>query len=170
MMLTFEEADRLLAYDGENLRWKVKPNRNIRVGEVAGTLSRDRNGKVYRRVGVDGKIYAAHRLIWLLVHKTWPENQIDHIDGNSLNNRIENLRDVTHAENHKNRKKTNKNTSGHSGVTRNHGKWQAGIKVSGHDIYLGRFTNLDEAVAARKAAEVKYGFHANHGRDLAGAR
>ena len=165
MALTFEEADRLFTYDGENLRWKVRPSHTtIQVGDVAGCLLRDRNGKEYWRVMVNGKDYLAHRLIWLLVHKVWPKNQIDHIDGNSLNNRIENLRDVTNAENQKNLKKPKNNTSGHVGVRRHRGKWQAQIKVSGRYIHLGYFTNLDEAVAVRKAAEIKYEFHANHGQ------
>jgi HNH endonuclease len=163
-MLTFEEVDRLLAYDGENLRWKVRPGRRVQVGEVAGSLHRDRKGKAYWQVRINGKIYLAHRLIWLLVHKAWPENQIDHIDGSGLNNRIENLRDVTNAENQKNAKKRKDNTSGHVGVCRRFGKWVAHIQVSGRKIHLGLFTNRDEAVAARKAAEVKYNFHENHGQ------
>jgi hypothetical protein len=116
---------------------------------------------------VNGREYKAHRLIWLLVHKAWPENQIDHIDGNGLNNRIENLRDVTNAENARNRKKQKNNESGHTGVRRERGKWRAVIEVSGREIYLGLFINLEEAVAARKAAEAKYGFHANHGKERA---
>jgi len=163
-MLTFEEADRLFTYDGENLRWKVKPARKIRVGDVAGTLQRKQDGKEYWKVKVNGKIYKVHRIIWLLVHKAWPENQIDHIDGNGLNNRIENLRDVTHAENQKNQKKHKTNTCGHMGVYRERDKWRAEIKVSGRQIRLGCFTDFDEAVAARKAAEIEYGFHENHGK------
>jgi len=164
-MLTFEEADRLFTYDGENLRWKVRPSHTtIQVGEVAGSLHRTQKGKLYWQVWANGKGYKVHRLIWLLVHKTWPENQIDHIDGNGLNNRIENLRDVPQAENNKNAKKRKDNTSGHAGVYRFRDKWQVRIKVSGRLIHLGLFTNLDEAVAARKAAEAKYGFHENHGR------
>jgi len=163
-MLTFEEADRLFTYDGENLRWKVRPAQRVQAGDVAGALLGAPKGKVYRHVRVNGKLYRAHRLIWLLVHKVWPENQIDHIDGNSLNNRLENLRDVTHAENGRNQKKRKTNTSGHTGVGRFRDKWKAQIAVSGRVIYLGLFTDLDEAVTARKAAEVKYNFHANHGK------
>jgi len=163
-MLTFEEVDRLLAYDGENLRWKVKPARKIRVGDEAGSLQRNQDGKEYWKVKVNGKIYKAHRIIWLLVHKTWPENQIDHIDGDGLNNRIENLRDVPHAENHKNVRKPKNNTSGHVGVYRERDKWRAEIKVSGRQIRLGLFASFDEAVAAREAAEAEHGFHENHGK------
>jgi hypothetical protein len=162
-MLTFEEADWLFTYDGVNLRWKIQPSRNIQAGDVAGTIISP-GGKLYRQVRTNGAIYGVHRIIWLLVHKTWPENYIDHIDGNGLNNRIENLRDVPQAENCKNRKKQKNNTSGHTGVKWCKGRWQVQIRVSGDEVYIGRFTNLDEAVAARKAAEVKYGFHANHGK------
>jgi hypothetical protein len=96
-----------------------------------------------------------------------PEHGIDHEDGNGLNNRWENLRDVTRLENMRNRRKYKNNTSGVVGVVWNkaRGKWQVQIKVKGTLIFLGYFVNKDDAIKARKKADIKYGFHKNHGED-----
>jgi hypothetical protein len=108
----------------------------------------------------------AHRVIWAIVHGEWPQDQIDHINGNPSDNRILNLRSVTHRENHKNRGLSTRNTSGRLGVRweASRSKWQARIGVEGREKFLGSFDSFEEASAARKAAEVKYGFHKNHGR------
>ena len=111
--------------------------------------------------------HKAHRVIWAIFHGEWPKEQIDHANGVRDDNRIENLRSVTNAENGKNQKRPTHNTSGVIGVhwvTREK-RWRARIKISGRQKDLGLFTDFDEAVAARKAAEVQYGFHENHGRE-----
>lgn len=120
-------------------------------------------GRIFRRQ------YMAHRVIWAMSNGVWPRNQIDHIDGVRSNNRLLNLRDVTHTENNKNRGITNRNTSGIVGVSWNirKEKWVAYITVSGTFISLGYHSEKHVAEAARKAAEVKYGFHENHGRAAA---
>jgi hypothetical protein len=107
----------------------------------------------------------AHRVAWAVYHGQWPDGQIDHIDGNRLNNRIENLRDVSASQNRKNTKKRKDNTSGIVGVCfdKQTGKWIAKINVSGSNKTLGRYSDIEEATLARKSAEIKYGFHANHG-------
>jgi hypothetical protein len=92
--------------------------------------------------------------------------QVDHIDGDTYNNRLNNLRVVTCQENTRNAKLPSNNTSGVIGVywiTPNR-KWRAAIMVDRKTLYLGYYTNKDDAIEARKAAEVKYGFHENHGR------
>jgi hypothetical protein len=158
--LTAETARQLLSYDGEHLRWKVKRQR-VQKGGIAGS---SRDG--YRRVCVYGTRYEAHRLIWLIVHGHWPKHQIDHIDGNPLNNRIENLRDVPHSENCRNQRLHAHNTSGHAGVSWETGKrrWTAQIISRGKTIHLGSFHDKNEAIAARQLAEQQHGFHPNHGR------
>lgn len=110
--------------------------------------------------------YQTHRVIWAIVHGEWPENQIDHINGDPADNRIGNLRKVTNAENNRNRARTGRNTSGVVGVywCKVKSKWFARIWVNQRGIRLGFFATFEEACAARKAAEEKYGFHPNHGR------
>jgi len=109
------------------------------------------------------KIYA-HQAAWALVHGYWPK-EIDHIDGDPSNNRISNLREVDHQTNQRNMKQATTNTSGCTGVVwwPRDENWNAQIQVSGKRINLGYFDSFDDAVAARKAAEIKYDFHENHG-------
>lgn len=118
------------------------------------------SGKLFRRG------YEAHRVIWLLAHRAWPEDQIDHINGDRSDNRLANLRAVTLAENVKNQRLRVTNNSGIMGVSwkASNGKWQARICVNGRDKYLGLFESLSDACAVRKAAEIEYGYHPNHGR------
>lgn len=106
----------------------------------------------------------AHRIIWKLVTDIDPI-QVDHIDGDRSNNRWENLRNVTASENRRNTARRSNNTSGVVGVHWNKQikKWSAVIVLK--TVYLGAFDSFDDAVAARKAAEVEYGFHPNHGRE-----
>lgn len=126
---------------------------------------RDSNG--YITLSLFGKRnIKAHRVIWLMVTGAWPTAEIDHINGVRDDNRIVNLRAVTTAENAQNRALRSDNRSGVHGVAwhKNHRKWQVSIKANGRNKHLGLFDDLDAAVAARKAAEVELGFHANHGR------
>lgn len=166
-MLTQDRVKELLTYDPKTgvFRWKVNRS-NIKAGSVAGCESL-KNGKRYWLIRVDGKLFHAHRLAWLLMQGEFPLEQIDHIDGNGLNNQIENLRAVSTTENLRNQRKNSKNSSGAAGVRwyRPTRKWQARIKVGRKDIHLGYFADKSEAISARKAAEIKYGFHANHGTE-----
>lgn len=95
----------------------------------------------------------------------WPEF-VDHINGDRTDNKIENLRSCSRLENSVNRAVASHNKSGVLGVhyDKSRGKWAAEIKVNKKKVYLGRFDSIDEAKTARKIAEVKYGFHPNHGR------
>ena len=108
--------------------------------------------------------YLAHRIIWKMVYNQEPP-QIDHIDHNPSDNRIHMLRASSNPENGKNQKHQINNTSGVMGVCwdKDRNKWRAQIQIKGKNKYLGIFTEFDKAVAARKAAEVKYGFCKNHG-------
>ena len=85
---------------------------------LAGSEIRGTTFEGYVRVKVCGKLYMAHRIAWLLQHGKWPANEIDHIDGNKLNNKIENLRDVPKTLNQRNAKRRKDNSSGIVGVTR----------------------------------------------------
>ena len=119
----------------------------------------------YISVSIDGKSFPAHRLIWMMVYGYWP-NEIDHINGNKQDNRLCNLRNVTRLENMRNQCVQKNSTSGVTGVYWNKWdkKWAARITVNRKFVHLGYFSNKEDAIATRKAAEVKYGFHENHGR------
>lgn len=120
----------------------------------------------YNQVSIYGTRYPSHRIIWAMTHGVWPGGEIDHIDGNRLNNRIENLRDVNRTENSKNMALRFDSTSGATGVCwdKSRNKWAAHIRINGLRLNLGRFISLEDAIGARKAAEERHGFHANHGR------
>lgn len=112
--------------------------------------------------------YRACRVAWAIHHGEWPQYDVDHVNGNTLDDRIENLRDVPNAINHRNEAMSRNNTSGHNGVywDRQTGKWRALIKVGFKSICLGRHVNFADAVAARKAADIRYGFTDRHGLPL----
>lgn len=120
----------------------------------------------YRYISLPGGAKTPeHRVIWAMAHNRWPKF-IDHIDGDRTNNRLYNLREVSKAENSQNIAIPSDNTSGHIGVSwcKAYGKWQTGIGVNGKRVALGRYADLADAIKARKEAEIKYGYHANHGR------
>lgn len=134
-------------------------------GKEAFTASLPRGNKMGSILNKPG--IPAHRIIWLYVHGEWPEEDIDHINGDPSDNRIENLRTVSRAENLKNQKHCSNNKSGVMGVSwfKPAQKWVAKIGDSSKaENLLGYFNNFDDAVAARKQAEIDRGYHANHGR------
>ena len=163
-MLTQDRLKELLRYDSDTgvFTWRVTSGNGIAIGDKAG-FTRP-NGAIY--INLRGRRYMAHRLAWLYVHGEWPEHDIDHIDHDPSNNRIVNLRSVTHQENGKNQSLSKLNKSGVSGVSfhKQTGKWTAQIFNNRKRIYLGVFVDKFIAICARKSAENKYGYHANHGR------
>lgn len=167
-MLTVERVREVLDYDPETgeFRWKVRSSRRIQIGDVAGCVRTDK-GKAYVHITIGGVRHYAHRLAWACAYGLFPEKQIDHIDGDGTNNRLANLRSVSAAENGKNQRKPSNNTSGVAGVywDSRKSKWTSRVRVGGKLVYLGSFRQFDDAIAARKAAELKYGFHPNHGSD-----
>lgn len=107
----------------------------------------------------------AHRVIWVWMTGKWPEREIDHIDGDGLNNRWANLRDVAHHVNGQNSRLPSDNTSGVVGVSQmRDGRWQAYINRDRKRVNLGAFKTKNAAIAARRNAETECGYHANHGR------
>jgi len=107
-------------------------------------------------------------VIWAIFYGEWPSGQVDHINGVRDDNRIVNMRDVSHQDNCRNAARPRTNTSGVSGVVwdKPHKKWRAEIRANGKMKNLGRFAIFDDAVAVRKSAEVEYGYHPNHGRPM----
>lgn len=146
----------LFEYDREagKLFWKVSTGNKIKIGQEAGTI----NGNGYRLLGIDGKKYLTHRLIFLIEHGYLPE-YIDHIDGNPLNNKLENLRECSRSENARNRSKQSNNTSGVVGVSwhKSKSKWHALCR----DKY-GKLTHLGYFADLKVAAEVVKAFRLEH--------
>ena len=124
-------------------------------GKQAGCL----DGKGYVRIGLNNKRYRAHRLIWVWHNGELSSDfEIDHINGKRDDNHIENLRLVTHRENHYNRK----SSKGHGKFR---GKWRARIATDGIERYLGVFNTAEEAREAYLNA--KEGLHIIKDRKVA---
>lgn len=163
--LTQAELKRLLRYEpDEGLFYWKDSARAKRKNRVAGGV----DSKGYAVIGVNRRVYLAHRLAWFYVHGVWPEI-IDHINHNPLDNQISNLRDTDQSGNMKNSTAGKNSKSGLVGIywMKTRGKWRARIKNRGRDIFIGHFDSIDDAVTARKEAEAKYGFHENHGKAVA---
>jgi hypothetical protein len=148
--------------DTGKLFWRVDRGQRVKAGDEAGSVS----PRGYLKVKLHGRVYQTHRIAWLLIHGEWPKFEVDHINGVKTDNRLANLRVATRSANLRNAKRPVTNMSGVMGVNwhKASGKWVAQIKVHGKKQHLGLFENIDDAAAARKAAEIEHGFHPNHGR------
>lgn len=146
--LTAERLRELLHYDPETGVFTNRTNRQrARAGTVAGAIVS--NG--YRGITLEYYPFMAHRLVWLYVYGRWPAGTIDHINGDRADNRLENLRDVSHAENMQNlRGPVSRNKSGFLGVSqlRRNGKWAAFIKLNGKSRNLGSYDTPEDASRA----------------------
>lgn len=121
----------------------------------------------YWAISFDGASQRAGRMAWLYVHgELNPDLHIDHVNGDRSDDRIANLRAVTRLENNRNIGMQRNNKSGVMGVYwhSKSNRWRAYIRVNYKACSLGSFTSKDDAVAARKAAEERFGFHPNHGK------
>ena len=136
--LTSKRLHEVLSYDPCSgvFSWNVGRRGTAGPGSVAGTSW----GGRYINIRIDGQSHQAHRLAWFYVNNVWPDGDIDHIDGNKKNNRIENLRSVTRTVNQQNiRKAYSGNKCGMLGVYRQKNRWIAEIVVNGIRNRLGSF-------------------------------
>jgi hypothetical protein len=173
--LTQDYVRSLFEYDPETgvLTWKERPKEHFTSDRIwkgtntrcAGKVAGKANQDGYIIVGIDNRTIAAHRVIWLLVTGVLPD-EIDHDDGIRNNNRFANLLDVSHAQNMTNKSMRRDNKSGVCGVGwhKIDRRWVAHITVNNKQIRLGGFIEKEDAIAARLAAEQKYGFGQSHGR------
>ena len=135
--------------------------------KIAGSKRKGHSGITYLKLNLDGKTYYVHRIIMIMNgYKISDSDHVDHIDGNALNNKLENLRIVNNKENHRNQKLNANNKSGIPGVyfQKSRDCWLVSICNDGNELFLGRFKSFFDACCARKSAEFKLGFHPNHGR------
>ena len=128
----------------------TKTGKGRRIDKIAGSPA----GNGYLYVCIHGSKYPVHRLAWFLVNNEWPE-EIDHIDGNPLNNKIANLRKATRSQNMMNRRVVGNSKTGISGVSfsNTRKKWVAHIGINGKLRFLGYFTDIRKAAEARLCAE-----------------
>lgn len=165
-MITYEEVHRFFNYDkdtGEFKRIAFVRNDGTAYRRTSQIKSRHHSG--YYITVVNGKRYRVHHLIFLYMTGKLPEGDVDHINGNRIDNRWVNLRVVTKAENQKNQGVRRDNTSGITGVYYYPplNKYHAQITVDGKRIHLGYFSTKEEAIVVREKAKRRFGFHQNHG-------
>jgi hypothetical protein len=135
----------LLTYDANTgeFTWRVATrNGKGQPGRRAGAL----NSQGYRQISFDGRQLKAHRLAWLYVYGSWPQGDLDHVNGDQTDNRIDNLRPATRQQNCANSRPRRANKSGFKGVHlhRRTGKWRAVIRSR----HLGLFKTPEEAHSA----------------------
>lgn len=149
----------IFEYRDGNLYWAVKFADKIQIGSLVGHINKGR-----RYTKINKKDYQISRLVFCYHHGYFPK-LVDHIDGNPLNNKIENLRACTITENNYNSKKPKSNTSGSKNVRwdKARHKWRVEIGVNGKKKTIGRFKDFEFAELV--AIEARDKFHkefANH--------
>jgi hypothetical protein len=160
---TQQELHELFEYRDGNLYWRNNRSNNTLAGSRAGTIKKNS----YCQIHFSGKPYVAHRLIYSMFYDDLTtELEVDHIDNNPGNNKIENLRIASSSENKHNQSIRKNNTSGVKGVSwdTQANKWKAQICKDGKNQHIGHFTDLAEATI--KIEQVRNQLHqkfTNHG-------
>lgn len=167
-MLTQERLKELVTYSKETglFHWRVG-----RVGCKKGSACGYLNPSGYIEVKIDGSTYGAHRLAFLYVLGKWPTGLAGHTKGDKSDNRWASLSDLSVLENSQDAKLSKANTSGVLGVSKHlpsysngDTKWRVQIRVDGKKKHLGIFRDFDKACKVRADADIKYGFHKDHGK------
>lgn len=159
MDFTQKDLKKLFHYNPETgvFTRLTQPCNSVKIGDTVGHISKVKNSDLrYYLTQILGKHYKLHRLAFLYMTGEFPEQHVDHIDGNGLNNKWENLRDVTRSQNGRNRKININNNSGYPGVSyfKQTKKWRAAINIEkGTKKHLGYFDSFEEAKVVRIEAE-----------------
>lgn len=152
--LTAERLREVLDYDPDTgiFTWKYRPElvgslnatNTLRAGKTAGSVTHR-----YIQIMINKKMHYAHRLAWMYINGDFEDGEIDHINGNKHDNRIENLRLVNRSQNNQNRSVLSKNLSGFLGVSwhKATGLWRARGALGEHDRVLGYFSTPEEAAS-----------------------
>lgn len=159
--VTAERLREALDYDPKTgaFRWRHRldqiPRWNSRFAGKPAGHSCPTLGYVLLRI--DGQLCRAHRLAWLYMTGGWPSSEIDHIDGDGLNNRWTNLRPANRSQNSSNIKRPKHNTSGLKGAyfDKRTGRWLAQIRHQKKQIYLGKFDTAEAAHGAYMEAAAR---------------
>jgi hypothetical protein len=154
-------ANLMFLYKDNELFWQVDRGHKVKAGSLAGCVRK--NG--YRQLSINKKVYFAHRIIFLM-HYGYLPKEIDHIDGNPLNNSIANLREVTHSQNQWNHKLRSDNKTGIKGVTwsKTKNKWKVQISFNSKNKHIAYSKDLELAELIAMEARNKYHKEfANHG-------
>jgi hypothetical protein len=161
MTLTQEEAHRLFEYKDGLLFWKIRPknSRKPKGDMEAGTTS----GHGYKKITVNQKRFYVHQVIFLMQHGYIPK-LIDHIDGNTNNNAIQNLREANKTQNSHNAKMRLDNTSGHKSVVwhKKANKWMVQLQLQKKSKYFGIFDDFEFACLV--ADEARRIYHGNYAK------
>ena len=147
-IITKEYLNEVFEYKDGHLYWK-KPGGKRYINKLAGAVVKNK----YIQIQHNGKRMLAHRLIYMMFHGYLPEF-VDHINGNGFDNRIENLREVTHSQNLMNSKLRDTNKTGVKGVHwhKKSQKWYAVITTNKKQKHLGQFDTIEEAEKVVKCA------------------
>lgn len=152
-MITQQRANQLLSVDFETgeLFWFFNYQRPDLHGRRAGYLSEG-----YWKVSIEGKIYYAAQIVWLLAYGYIPDRTIDHADTNKSNDALSNLRLASKGQNAANSKMSSRNSTGFKGVSlcSSTGRYRASITINGHSKNLGRYDSPEEAHEAWVSAAV----------------
>lgn len=159
-IISQEYLKSIFDYKDGHLYWKIKKSSTAMPNQQAGYISGANNVDIV----INYKTYKAHRLIYLMHYGCLPI-EVDHIDGNPLNNNIENLRPATHAENIRNSKLRKDNKSGEKGVLwdKRSNKWRTHCVFEGKQYSAGSYKNINEAIEnVRKLREKLHKQFAKH--------
>lgn len=163
--LTQELIGKALSYDPVTgyLIWKTNLySKRVIPKKRAGSLVKSTG---YRNISLFGRTYLEHQLIWFICNGVWPKGQIDHINQIRDDNRIVNLRDVSKADNARNRSRNPNSKLGEHGIWFNMrtNKYVAEITLNGKKVYQKSFDDIDVAINERRIKSLELGFHTNHG-------
>jgi hypothetical protein len=161
--LTLEDVRGLLAYNPKTgvITNRIRRNPRAAAGAAAGCVG----GHGYVVVGINGRLFRAHHLAWLLHYGMWPASSIDHINRNKLDNSISNLRLASDSEQMWNQRVRKNSTSGIKGViwVKKLKKWQASACINYKRFTFGCFETKEEAAeAVRIGRERLHGQFACH--------
>jgi hypothetical protein len=151
-----EYLNSILEYKDGELFWKIDKGA-AKVGKQTSYI----NNKGYKIIRIDKVDYLQHRLIWKMLKEHDPIGHIDHINHDKLDNKIENLRDVSRSENQRNRALNKNNTSGQNNIYKQKDKYRVRFK---HNKISKYFNNLEDAVSFRDEKYLELGYHENHGK------